>query len=817
MLKRVILIALLLTVATIPTSTGGDVRTDGEESNVGIHYASYFGGENEDRARAIHVDDEGMVYIAFSMSSNFPQTIDHLTGESHDYEDLILKIDTITGDLIYSMRFNGPNIYGMTTDGNGSLYVTGHYSGADLPTNYYAFNQDNMGKTDAFVTKFSANGTEILYSTYIGGSLSDYGKAIAVDEEGNAFIFGETMSTDFPTESEGVHAHVEGSYDNFIVKLGPRGQEILGTLTYGTEDREFAYKCELGPDGALYLGGGSKSVEMATISMGYRAQSLGDTDIHVIKLDTEDLDMDYLALVGGSGIESSCYLEVDMDGAVYVATSTESVDFPYTPGALKQTPLNGSVDCVVFKLDPTGNDLEFSARFGGNKGSWCDGIALAEDGTIMVTGVTDSTDFPTTMDALNPDAMGNYDIFYMEISGEGSELRYSTLLGSDAGDYYTKTDFGPDTAHIVTYTFGDLISVTENAYQEEKSGGGDSFLYTIDRAPPSVTYDGSTLYTTEQNAYAFSVGLSDNLYVASAWVEYWFGSGDPQHDELELVEGSRYEGDWIAFVQVNDASSPMHYVVHARDQAGNEVATEKVTRSGDSESPQITSDTSDTEGVLGRPVTFEVTVEDDIGILEVSVVIKWMGTSETHKMEQVGGSYSLTVTVPRNATRHAADYAIYYFKISDMARNLLRPEEVRIPLVNIPPEVQPLPKWKVRPNEQTEMDLAPYISDGNDVIANLTINTDNTEVDVQGTVLRALFTKDFTKKTILIEISDGDDKTLTNLTIVNPDAPDDAGGLPGPSAILMVMAMVVAWTLVWWTQGSSRTRRRGEGRRRAPR
>src|SRR5439155_1437094 len=225
---------------------------------------------------------------------------------------------------------------GIAVDAAGNAYVTGLTDSTNFPTTAEAFQAAfGGGGGDAFVTKLNPTGSALVYSTYLGGSGSDQGLGIAVDASGNAYVTGGTRSTDFPT-TPGVFETTPSSVgDGFVTKLNPTG----ATLVYST-----------------YL--------------------------------------------GGSGSDEGRSIAVDASGNAYVTGNTVSSNFPTTAGAF-QTKIgsSGFFDAFVTKLNPTGAALVYSTYLGGSGRDEGVGIAVDTAGNAYVTGVTVSSNFPTTAGA----------------------------------------------------------------------------------------------------------------------------------------------------------------------------------------------------------------------------------------------------------------------------------------------------------------------------------------------------------------------------------------------------------------------------------
>jgi hypothetical protein len=214
------------------------------------------------------------------------------------------------------------------------------------------------------VTQLNRSGSALVYSTYLGGSSGDIGQGIAVDEDGRAYVTGQTLSADFPTPAGTFQQSLVGFIDAFVTQLNRSGS----ALVYST-----------------YLGG-----------------SFGGVG-------------------SGSGGDSGNGIAVDEDGRAYVTGGTLSADFPTTPGAFQ--PANaGSVDTFVTKLNRSGTALVYSTYLGGSGGDIGFGIAVDEDGRAYVMGQTSSPDLPTTPGAFQPaNAGGIFDAFVAKIGGDDDD------------------------------------------------------------------------------------------------------------------------------------------------------------------------------------------------------------------------------------------------------------------------------------------------------------------------------------------------------------------------------------------------------------
>jgi hypothetical protein len=339
-------------------------------------YSTYLGGEGFDRGNGIAVDATGSVYVVGKTNSRlFPITRGAFedTFRGDEYDAFVTKINPAGDQVSYSTYLGGDaNDAGIAiaVDSSGNAYVTGGTKSNDFPVTQSAYQGAINGGPNAFVTELNATGTDLLYSTFLGGSNVDRGNAIAVDANGFVYVTGQTDSDDFPTKNA-LQANYGGGLDTaFVAKLNP--------------------------------------------------QASGDDSLI------------YSTFLGGSGKDRGLGIAVDAANNVYVTGATSSAaDFPIV-NALQPIYGGGYSSAFVTKINSAGTDLLFSTFLGGSGGDGASALALDGDGNIYVTGTTSSADFPT-MNALQPLLAGSSDAFVAKLASDGSTLIYSTYLGG-SGD-----------------------------------------------------------------------------------------------------------------------------------------------------------------------------------------------------------------------------------------------------------------------------------------------------------------------------------------------------------------------------------------------
>jgi len=268
-------------------------------SGSSLVYGTYLGGQNgDDNACGIAVDGSGAAYILGSTTAtNFPTLNPYQTNQP-GIDAFITKLSSSGSSLIYSTYLGGSldeYPYGIAIDRLGSAYVVGTTTSMDFPTrNPYQADQTNW---DVFVSKFSASGSSLVYSTYLGGSDYDHGRGIAVDDSGSAYVVGGTTSSNFPTLNP--YQTDQPGVDGFVAKLLPTGTGLIYS-TYlggggGGNDEDYALSVAVDAYGSAFVAGRTYSANFPTQNpfQSYQGPS-GHGDAFVLKLST-DSDADGIA------------------------------------------------------------------------------------------------------------------------------------------------------------------------------------------------------------------------------------------------------------------------------------------------------------------------------------------------------------------------------------------------------------------------------------------------------------------------------------------------------------------------------------------
>jgi hypothetical protein len=390
----------------------------------GLVYSTYLGGSNVDNALDIAVDDTGSAYVTGgTISTNFPTTAGAVQTNyaGGEFDAFVTKLNATGSGLVYSTYLGGSDRdsggFRIAVDGAGSAYVTGDTFSTDFPTTAGAVQATFAGGgDDAFVTKFNATGSGLVYSTYLGGSGGEIGVGIAVDDAGSAYVTGYTLSTDFPTTAGAAQTTHAGEFDAFVTKLDATGSRLVYSTYLGGNSTEQTQGIAVDGAGSAYVTGGTFSTDFPTTVGAAQTTYAGGVDYFVTKLDATGSGLVYSTYLGGNGGDSGARIALDGAGSAYVTGSTSSTNFPTTAGAPQPTYAGGDADAFVTRLNATGSGLVYSTYLGGSDGDLGIGIAVDGAGSAYVTGRTGSTNFPTTAGAAQTTLAGDPDAFVAKIA-----------------------------------------------------------------------------------------------------------------------------------------------------------------------------------------------------------------------------------------------------------------------------------------------------------------------------------------------------------------------------------------------------------------
>ena len=496
------LVVVLLTVLAAAgcwrsTDEPVEIRNQGPDGP--LVFSTYLGGARDDAARDVAVDRQGYVYVTGGTSSgDFPVTAGAYQTKfnpgapdsSHvQPSDVFVTKLSPNGAIVWSTLIGGPNhdrAYAITIGADGYVYVAGR-AGRSFPVTPGALQTEFMGgqpaslygEQDGFVCKLTPNGGAVVFCSYFGTSDSSIIRDLAVDQHGDIYIASAYSSGAFPAPiARAFNNRPHGGRDAVVAKLKSDGSGVLwATYLGGSGEESNQNSIRLDAAGNPYLLITTASTDAETTPGAYQRTHGGDEDLYVAKLTPDRGALVWATYLGGPQNESTetHELAVDASGNVHIAAPTKSPSFPTTPGAF-QRKFGGVHDIFVAKLSADGSRLLASTFIGGDKEDRAEGVAVDAFGNVHFTGVTASSNFPLTADAVQSRRRGSRNAVAVVLAADFSRLLFSTLLGGD-GD-----QSGRGAAVDAQGSFH-LIGETQarnwplrNAAQRSHGGGLDAFV-----------------------------------------------------------------------------------------------------------------------------------------------------------------------------------------------------------------------------------------------------------------------------------------------------------------------------------------------------
>jgi hypothetical protein len=445
-------------------ASGGDgyvakISADGRT----LLWCTYLGGTDADRTYGVQVDAQGFVYVTtWTASADFPVTAGayDTTHNSPGVMDVAYtKIRPDGSGLVWSTFVGGSGTEqargSIFVDPGGHVWSSGWTNSPNFPTTAGAFQRTLKGSGDAFLFKLSADGSQLLASTLFGGSHATFTDTaytrVTLHSDGTAYISGITRSTDLPVTSNAFQRTYGGDAgalswhgDAFVARFNA----ALSGLVYATylggssgDEASVNNGLTVDPQGRAVVLGNTTSTNFPTTAGAFqrtnRGGQFGDGFVAVLSADGSQLVAS--TLVGGTGSEETSGIALDTSGNVYFSGNTQSADYPVTSNAFQSTYRGGSgnTDAWFSKLSPTLSTLLYSTYLGGSGTSGGFGdrgrcLVLDGSGAVLVTGDSNSADFPVTAGSYDTTHNGGVDSFVAKFSLSAPSTPGTLQFGASA-------------------------------------------------------------------------------------------------------------------------------------------------------------------------------------------------------------------------------------------------------------------------------------------------------------------------------------------------------------------------------------------------
>lgn len=484
-----------------------------------LTYSTYVGGSLADDVRGVAADGAGNVYaIGSTVSIDFPGTT---RGQTFGGQDVVVaKLNPSGRALEWATYIGGSGSdsgAAIALDAAGAIYITGQTASTNFPVTASAFQSALAGGsavTDAYVVKLAANGRELLYSTYLGGSLSDSGTAIAVDRAGFAYVAGRADSTDFPSTTREA-LPPRGAGDGFVTKLSPNGSAVVYSSLLGGFALDVVNAIAIDATGAAYVTGETRSDNFPVTASAYQQERRGSSDAFITKLAVDGASLTYSSYFGGDSQEGARAIAVDRLGNTYITGITGSANLPVSFNGAQRTPAL-LPDAFVAKIDPAGSSLVYGTYIGGDAEEQTNAIIVDSTGSAYVAGQTSSVNFPFLNDGPLPalESRGGVEGFVTKVSSGGNFFQFSTYFGGGGTDsILSLASDGRGRIWIGGVTDSTNLRTTTGSLAVTAPGATDGFVALLSEIFVTVTPGVITLGPRDTQQFTAAVSNAANTSV----------------------------------------------------------------------------------------------------------------------------------------------------------------------------------------------------------------------------------------------------------------------------------------------------------------
>ena len=455
-----------------------------------VSYSTYLGAASDDRITSMAVDDRGNVYVTgFTNSIHFPIKHPFQSTKKGTQDVFVSKISS-TGKLVYSTFLGGNGIrdtgLAIAVDSKGQAIIAGETFSSNFPVKA-AIQPKLRGVINAFITKLSADGRHIVFSTYLGGSGGDLVNAIALDSADDIYLSGTADSPDFPVV-KAIQTSIGGLTDAFVTKITSDGSKIVYSTFLGGFLDDYVTGVAVDELGQAYVTGSTESSNFP-LKNALQTKRKGVNDGFIFKLSRTGSKLVFSTYIGGSGVpliggqDNPKGIAVDSTHNIWITGVTNSKKLPLVHEL--QNSLKGSFDAFVMKLNPRGSKLLFSTYLGGSATDLANSISLDSSGNAFIAGGTRSSDFPVLQPLQQFNQTGGEEAFVFGIDRTGTSIILSTFLGGQDQDRAQGIKVFNSTIFVSGYTSSSDFPLL-NPIQSTKKGNlfsNDAFLTKIELVP----------------------------------------------------------------------------------------------------------------------------------------------------------------------------------------------------------------------------------------------------------------------------------------------------------------------------------------------
>ncbi|MGA1873973.1 MAG: fibronectin type III domain-containing protein, partial [Thermoplasmatota archaeon] len=463
------------------------------DTGKGIDFCTLIGGSADEAGMVIDLDDTGNIYLSGRVfSDDFPFSPNaYSRTHSGGYDVFVSKFDSTASNLLYSTYVGGQSSewpQNIVCDKAGSVFVGGISNGIGFPTSDEALvGSYGGGDIDGFLFKLNPQGSQIQYSTYIGGDHDDRVTGLVVDDQGFAYITGFTRSSDFILTQGAYDTTPEGSSDAYIMKVATNGKTAVYSTLFGGSEGDGIYDLAMDDEGDLVFTGLTYSPDLPASSGLISNTHIGDADIFLAEMDINCTQVKRCTYIGSSGYERPTFLDIGPAGRVTIAGSTSSSSFPVSQDALLSSVADHSDDFLITVLSDW-SDIQYSTIMGGGRMDQLAGAGADDTGRIFAAGSTDNANFPTTPGSFNENNNGFEDAYVFSISLDTPPTPPRDLMAVSGDGFVNLTWNTPENPGSLDLTGYDIFRGEKSSTKTFLTTIGKDLHYNDTDVENGITY-----------------------------------------------------------------------------------------------------------------------------------------------------------------------------------------------------------------------------------------------------------------------------------------------------------------------------------------
>lgn len=488
-------------------------------------FSTFIGSGGGNSAQDIKIFPDGRILLVGEASSNHPTTQNAFDTSFKNGDGYFTILDSNATTILYSSLFGNDGFQEINSaeiDFQQNIVFAGETSstGNNFPLTTGVIDSDHQGSMEIFISKFDSSASTLIYSTFLGGSSTERYPSLNLDSLGNALVCGLTSSNDFITTPNSFKSYNYGNTDVFLSKINPNGDSLIFSTYLGGNNASEQISYTVKNNGEPIIAGRVNSADFPLTSGIIDSSLSGNSDIFITKFNSLGTALDFSTFIGGNSSEETHILSSDSNGLIFVSGWTSSSDFPITTTTYDNSK-NSYSDAFLIGISQNGDLLKFSTFFGGSNGDIGRDLIITGNNSIILTGYTNTIDFPITSTAFN-----------------------QTYNGGNSDAFISKFNFANSVISNNYLDFSDVISTSDSTIQITLFSTG-KFDFVIDSVVVQGSYFSTDLLPATipiGDSISFNVNFSPILTGQfSGEVLIYSNDFDDAYNSIDLIANSIFD------------------------------------------------------------------------------------------------------------------------------------------------------------------------------------------------------------------------------------------------------------------------------------